>query len=386
MSATVRTAVQRRAVSSATSGALTLQGIVKHFGDVPAVDNVSLDVAPGEFVSLLGPSGSGKTTTLRVVAGFLQADRGSVVLDGRDLTHVPPHRRNIGMVFQNYALFPHLSADENVAFPLRMRRLPDGEVRRRVTEALQLVQLQGLGARYPRQLSGGQQQRVALARAIVFSPALLLMDEPLGALDKKLRESLQLEISRIRRQLKITVIYVTHDQEEALAMSDRIAIYNRGRIDQIGSPEDLYRRPKSLFTARFMGESTIFAGELARAEQGLVIIGAVGPIRVSQEACGRNSVEVGDKVVVVVRPEHMKMWSRSRSGDPEPHAQWAATIDGVIQDAVFRGPSRKYVVRCSSEDVATVYQDSSAGREHATGDEVTVAWRAEDAAIVSNDQ
>jgi putative spermidine/putrescine transport system ATP-binding protein len=212
------------------------------------------------------------------------------------------------------------------------------------------------------------------------------MDEPLGALDKKLRESLQLEISRIRRQLGITVIYVTHDQEEALAMSDRIAIYNRGQIDQIGSPEDLYRRPKSLFTARFMGESTVFEGELARADHGPMVIGAVGPMRVSQDACDRNSVGVGDKVVVVVRPEHMNMWLRSRVTDTPPGADWAATIEGVIQDAVFRGPSLKYVVRCPSGEVVTVYEDSSARTQHRTGDEVVVAWRVEDAAVVASDR
>lgn len=378
----------RPAATTATSGELTLEGVVKRFGEVAAVDDVSLQVAPGEFVSLLGPSGSGKTTTLRVIAGFLQVDRGRVVLDARDLTHVPPHRRNIGMVFQNYALFPHLSAGENVAFPLRMRRLPGNEVRHRVADAMKLVQLEGLEARYPRQLSGGQQQRVALARAIVFSPALLLMDEPLGALDKKLRESLQLEISRIRRQLKITVIYVTHDQEEALAMSDRIAIYSRGRIDQIGTPEDLYRRPRSLFTAKFMGESTIFKGELEHAGGEYALAGTTGRIRVTQDACRQNSVAVGAQAAVVVRPEHMHMWARGdRVGDPgSVRERWAAEIEGVIQDSVFRGSTRKYVVRWTSGELATVCEDSSGGREHAIGESVTVAWLAEDAAIVPDER
>ena len=214
----------------------------------------------GEFVTLLGPSGSGKTTTLRMIAGFTSPTGGSIEIDGQDMTRVPPHRRDVGMVFQNYALFPHMTAAQNVAFPLRMRKQSRAEIDRRVGDALDLVKLRHLADRYPRQLSGGQQQRIALARAVVFEPRLLLMDEPLGALDRKLREALQLEIIRISRELGATVLYVTHDQEEALVMSDRIAIFNEGRIEQLGSGEDLYDRPASLFVADFIGESNILRG------------------------------------------------------------------------------------------------------------------------------
>ncbi len=251
-----------RARLRARKGALTLRNLTKIYGDLHAVDDVSLDVAPGEFVTLLGPSGSGKTTTLRIIGGFIKPEAGTVSLDGRDLTKVPPYKRDIGMVFQNYALFPHMTASENVGFPLQMRRVPKAEVKEKVREALRLVRLEELGDRYPKQLSGGQQQRVALARSFSFDPQLLLMDEPLGALDKKLREALQLEVLRISRQLGVTVVYVTHDQEESLVMSDRIAIYNEGRIEQIGTGEDLYERPVSLFVADFVGESNIYRGTL----------------------------------------------------------------------------------------------------------------------------
>ena len=240
--------------------ALVLRGLHKAFGDAVAVDGVELEVRRGEFLTLLGPSGSGKTTTLRMVAGFTTPSGGSIEIDGRDMTRVPPHRRDVGMVFQNYALFPHMTAAQNIAFPLQMRRQPRQEIDKRVASALGLVKLDKFGDRYPRQLSGGQQQRIALARAVVFEPRLLLMDEPLGALDRKLREALQLEILHVSRQLEATVLYVTHDQEEALVMSDRIAIFSAGRIEQLGSGEDLYERPASLFVADFIGESNILRG------------------------------------------------------------------------------------------------------------------------------
>ncbi|MFN8186100.1 MAG: ABC transporter ATP-binding protein [Gaiellales bacterium] len=266
-----------------SSGILSLDRVTKRYGSICACDQVSLEVQAGEFVTLLGPSGSGKTTTLRIVAGFVRPDEGNVVLDERDLTLLPPHKRDIGMVFQHYALFPHMTAGDNVAFPLKMRGVKGSERRQRAQKALELVHLAGLDNRFPSQLSGGQQQRVALARAIVFSPTLLLMDEPLGALDKKLREALQLEISHLSRRLGGTVVYVTHDQEEALAMSDRIAIYNEGRIEQIGTGQELYERPASLFVASFMGESNIFTGRLEThaggAEVALTHAGFVSPRR-----------------------------------------------------------------------------------------------------------
>ena len=237
-----------------------LERLTKRYDDVVAVDDISLDIAAGEFVSLLGPSGSGKTTTLMMVAGFQDVTAGAITVGDREISRLPPHKRDIGVVFQHYALFPHMRVAENIGFPLRMRDVSKAESRRRVAEALRLVQLEDYGDRYPRQLSGGQQQRVALARAVVFEPGLALMDEPLGALDRQLREQMQFEIKRLQNTLGITVIYVTHDQEEALVMSDRIAVMNRGRVEQFAAPDELYNRPATAFVATFVGESNVIGG------------------------------------------------------------------------------------------------------------------------------
>ncbi|MEV6594848.1 ABC transporter ATP-binding protein [Streptomyces acidicola] len=226
----------------------------------PAVDDVSLDIAPGEFMTFLGPSGSGKTTMLSMIAGFAGLSTGSISVDGADISRLKPHRRNLGVVFQHYALFPHMSVARNIGFPLRQRRLPKGEVQAKVAEALALVRLEEFADRLPKQLSGGQQQRVALARAVVYNPRALLMDEPLGALDKKLRDQLQGEIARMHRELGMTFVFVTHDQEEALTLSDRIAVFNEGRLEQVGTPTELYESPQTLFVAQFLGESNVFSG------------------------------------------------------------------------------------------------------------------------------
>ena len=339
-----------REAATPTKGALTLDHVTKLYGDLHAVDDVSLDVAPGEFVTLLGPSGSGKTTTLRIIGGFIQPDAGTVTLDGRDLTKVQPYKRDIGMVFQNYALFPHMTAAENVGFPLTMRRVAKAEVKKRALEALALVRLEHLGDRYPKQLSGGQQQRVALARSFSFKPQLLLMDEPLGALDRKLREALQLEVLRISRQLDVTVVYVTHDQEESLVMSDRIAIYNEGRIEQIGSGADLYERPTSLFVADFVGESNIYPGTL-QADSYPSIARPVGPpIRVPADAGARVGLAAGDRAAVVIRPERMSI----RQGGAEE-----ARFPRTARSPPFRGS-------CASSSTwartASTWSTSRAGR------------------------
>jgi putative spermidine/putrescine transport system ATP-binding protein len=241
-------------------GLLRLECVSKAFGNVVAVDSISFTLAEGEFLSLLGPSGSGKTTTLQIIAGLTHPTRGQIFLSGRPIGPLPPYKRDIGMVFQNYALFPHMTVAGNVAFPLQMRGVPRTEISRRIDKVLNLVDLPGLAERYPRQLSGGQQQRVALARAIVFEPTLLLMDEPLGALDKKLREQMQLEIKHLHKRLGVSIIYVTHDQDEALVMSDRIGVFNRGRLEQVGSAEQLYEQPTTRFVAEFIGESNIIRG------------------------------------------------------------------------------------------------------------------------------
>ncbi|MBV8393703.1 MAG: ABC transporter ATP-binding protein, partial [Alphaproteobacteria bacterium] len=243
-----------------SSAELRVEEVGKRFGSVAALDGVSLTVRQGELLTILGPSGSGKTTLLKVVAGFETPDGGRVLVDGADMTRRPPAKRDIGMVFQHYALFPHLSVRRNVAFPLEMRNVARAEIDRRVSEALALVELAGYDERLPRQLSGGQQQRVALARAIVFNPRLLLLDEPFGALDRKLRETMQLEVRRLQRRLGLTTIFITHDQEEALVLSDRVAVMNHGRLEQVATTTEIYERPASDFVADFVGESNLFHG------------------------------------------------------------------------------------------------------------------------------
>lgn len=289
--------------------ALEVRDLRKSFGPVEAIASMSLSIARREFVTLLGPSGSGKTTTLRVIAGFIPPTSGAVLVDGRNVTRVAPHRRNVGMVFQNYALFPHLTAARNVSFPLEMRRAGRAEIERRVEEVFALVGLQGLGERYPGQLSGGQQQRVALARALVYHPSLLLMDEPLGALDRRLRDDLQSEVKRLQQRLGITVLYVTHDQEEALVLSDRIAVVRNGALIQVGTGSDLYERPRSLFVAGFIGDSNVFRGRISGAGDELVLSRGASSMRIpgSWNAGGEHPrLRPGSEAAVVVRPENVR--------------------------------------------------------------------------------
>ncbi len=368
-----------------TKGALSLHDVTKLYGDLRAVDDVSLDVAPGEFVTLLGPSGSGKTTTLRIIGGFIKPDVGTVVLDGRDLTKVQPYKRDIGMVFQNYALFPHMTAAENVGFPLSMRRVPKAQMKERVREALRLVRLEQLGDRYPKQLSGGQQQRVALARSFSFNPQLLLMDEPLGALDKKLREALQLEVIRISRQLAVTVVYVTHDQEESLVMSDRIAIYNEGRIEQIGSGEDLYERPVSRFVADFVGDSNIYRGTL-QSEPYPCIARAEGPaVRVPARAGERVGLSSGDSAAVVIRPERMSIRQGGAGDGPAADDAAVARLSGRLRELIYLGSDRKYVVDLDGGATAVVrVQAGTEGVDAVVGPEVTVSWAVGHSVVVTD--
>jgi spermidine/putrescine ABC transporter ATP-binding subunit len=312
---------------------LELTGVRKRFDSVLAVDDLDLSLRAGEFLTLLGPSGSGKTTTLMMVAGLQRPDAGAISLNGASVANLPPYRRDIGMVFQNYALFPHMTVRRNVAFPLEMRRLGTGEIVRMVDEALALVRLPGHGERLPRQLSGGQQQRVALARALVYRPALLLMDEPLGALDRKLREQLQLEIKRVHRERDISVLYVTHDQDEALTMSDRVAVFNHGRIEQIGTPEELYDRPATRFVAGFIGDTNFLDGRAVGVAGGICQVETTAG-RVA--ASVRTPVERGTAVCVAVRPERVELGPALAGGDG---------LGGTIVEQVFLGSGRKYVVR-----------------------------------------
>lgn len=356
------------------AGHLCLENISQKYGDVAALKQVSLQVAPGEFVTLLGPSGSGKTTTLRIIAGFSRPDEGRVLLNGRDLTDVPPHQREIGMVFQNYALFPHMSIAENISFPLKMRNWPRDRIRSTVEGALAMVRMTGLGGRGPRELSGGQQQRIALARALVFRPQLLLMDEPLGALDRKLREEMQIEIVRIGREEGITIIYVTHDQEEALAMSDRIAVYHNGRIEQIGSPQEIYQRPGSLFVANFIGESTTLKGKLEMQNDRQCLRGSSFRVPVDPRQCERAKLLPGAEAMLVVRPEAVQIAARPAAVPQSPGNR--AELVGRIQSRSYLGSVERYVVDLPDKVIAVVRSavEPEGASSLQSGSEVAVSW------------
>ncbi|GAA1380623.1 ABC transporter ATP-binding protein [Pseudonocardia kongjuensis] len=364
------------AATAATSGedgtapggaAVRLDGIVKEYGAFRAVDDVSLTIAAGEFVTLLGASGSGKTTLLRILAGFVPATLGGIRIDGQEISGVPVHRRHIGMVFQDYALFPHLSVERNVAFPLRMQRTPRAERRARVAEALDMVQLGHLGRRLPKELSGGQQQRVALARAIVARPRLLLMDEPLGALDRRLRESMQIEIRRISRELGLTVVNVTHDQEEAMSMSDRIAMLAEGRLVQYGAPEDLYRRPVNDVAASFLGESNLFRGTVTEQQGRLCLPDAGGHVLLPT---GPGWWRPGASAVVMVRPQSVTV--RSRDADrPPPHR---SSVPGTVAATVYAGDSWRILVHDAGGRELVVRAGPDVPHDFAIGDEVTLDW------------
>jgi len=361
--------------------ALVIRDLVKRFGDVSAVDGVSLEVRDGEFITLLGPSGSGKTTTLRMIAGFTSQTSGTIEIGGTDMSRVPPYRRDVGMVFQNYALFPHMTAGQNVAFPLEMRSIERTEIKRRVDEALALVRLEGYANRYPRQLSGGQQQRIALARAVVFRPRLLLMDEPLGALDKKLREALQLEIVRVSRELGAAVVYVTHDQEEALVMSDRIAIFRQGQIEQLGTGEDLYDRPVSMFVADFIGESSILRGRLERGADGAHLVRDGSRLRVSAATLERAGLDDGAAGALVVRPERMRIGA---VGEAAPAGSNA--VEGSVTAVLYLGSDRKYELALPGGERAVVRQQLGGGEaEWHRGDAVTLWWPVESGVLVADD-
>ena len=308
--------------------AVELVGVGKSYGSTVAVEEIEFAVAAGEFLTLLGPSGCGKTTTLRMVAGFVTASRGTIRLGGADVTRLPAHRRDIGLVFQSYALFPHMTVEENIAFGLKMRNCAGAEVRRRVGKALALVQLDGLGRRFPRELSGGQQQRVALARALVIRPRVLLLDEPFGALDRQLRDHMRIELRELQRRLGLPTIFVTHDQGEALSMSDRVVVMNGGRIDQIGSPGDVYERPRTPFVARFLGRSNILDMTVADTIAGGTLL-----------RCGGLAVEavlaapVGTKLTVLIRPEGIAIRPLSQGG-----------VAGVVRSVSYLGATVEHQI------------------------------------------
>jgi spermidine/putrescine transport system ATP-binding protein len=357
--------------------AIELQGVVKQFpaasGGVQAVDQVDLDIAEGEFFSLLGPSGCGKTTTLRMVAGFEEPTGGRILLHGRDVIGVPPYRRDVNMVFQQYALFPHMDVFENVAFGLRRKKVAKGEIRRRVGEMLELVELTGTERRRPRQLSGGQQQRVAVARALVNHPRALLLDEPLGALDLKLRQAMQLELKRIQREVGVTFVYVTHDQGEALTMSDRLAVMHRGRVEQLGSPRELYEHPASRFVAGFIGTSNVFTGRIDREAGGLGVI-ELGPDERVLVPLGRVA-RPGAEVDVVVRPEKIALLEAGAAP-----ADGRCRVRGRVAEVVYLGTSTTYNVTVTGGTEVTVFRQnatSDTDAQVAQGRELWLVWAPE---------
>jgi spermidine/putrescine ABC transporter ATP-binding subunit len=339
-------------------------GLTKRYGATTALDRVSLAIHPREFFTLLGPSGCGKTTMLRSVAGFVVPDAGDVWIDGARVNDVPPHRRRVGMVFQHYALFPHRTVAQNVAFGLRMQQVARPEIARRVAEALALVQLPGHGDRYPRQLSGGEQQRVAVARALVTRPTVLLLDEPLGALDKNLRDHMKIELKRLQREVGVTTIYVTHDQEEALTMSDRIAVLQRGRVEQVAAPRDLYEAPASTFVAGFIGSTNLLPAR--GLGDGLVEASGV------KIAVG-SAAAPGAAVTLALRPERVRL-------DPLESVEPGLAM--TVQQVVYQGETVRYLLR-SDEGLPLQAVELSAVR-FAAGDRVRVAWAPADVKVLES--
>ena len=359
-------------------GEVKLIALVKQFGDVTAVDGIDLEMPGAEFFSMLGPSGCGKTTTLRMIAGFEQPTSGQILLDGEDMAFTPPHKRNVNTVFQSYALFPHLSVQDNVAFGLRRQKTPKNEIKQRVGEALELVQLTGLERRKPAQMSGGQQQRVALARALVLKPAVLLLDEPLGALDAKLRKALQIELKALQQQVGITFIYVTHDQEEALTMSDSIAVMNRGVIEQLDNPEEIYERPSTTFVAGFIGVSNLMPGEVVSTGAGAAELRLDAGPTVRAGAAG---AQVGERAHAVVRPEKLELHGTNGAGsDGRP------SVDGQVESSLYLGTATQVIVRLPDDTRMTVLvpntDEEARRRLPMAGDGARLTWSTENIHMV----
>lgn len=351
-----------------------LKAVTKRFGQVTAVNNISLEIREGEFFSLLGPSGCGKTTTLRLIAGFETPDEGEIYIQHRLMNGTPPYRRNVNMVFQNYALFPHMNVCENIAFGLEMKRLSKTEIQSRVAQAVKLVRLGGLEGRMPAQLSGGQQQRVALARALVNKPAVLLLDEPLGALDLKLRKQMQLELKHLQQQLGITFIYVTHDQEEALTMSDRIAVMNEGQILQVGTPTEIYEKPTTRFVADFIGESNFLEGIIRELNSDTAIILVDDQLTIYAQVADGLREQMA--VTVAVRPEKILL---SRMPFHKPENVFA----GTIEDLIYTGTDTQYLVRLTPNILMRVSQQNLANNALARGERVYLNFSVESVRLLT---
>ncbi len=358
-----------------------LGNLTKRFGDVVAVDDISLSIGAGEFFSLLGPSGCGKTTTLRMIGGFDLPTSGRIELRGRDVTRDPPDKRPVNMVFQSYALFPHLDVAGNIAFGLKRRGMDAREIRRRTGDILEKVRLPGYEKRRTHELSGGQQQRIALARALVNEPNVLLLDEPLGALDLKLRKNLQLELKRIQKDVGITFVYVTHDQEEALTMSDRIAVMSHGKVEQVGTPEDLYDRPRTPFVADFIGTTNLLSGTVAEVRDGAAIIRLA-----SGETClaGADGCVAGDAIQLSVRPESIRLESAASTGSEAAGAIRADDpLGGTIEQVAYLGSAVQYHARTAGGQALSILAPRN-GPRFEPGDTVVLTWSPTDALVLGD--
>jgi len=358
--------------------AIEIRGVTKKFGEVTAVDNVDIMIRDGEFFSLLGPSGCGKTTTLRMIGGFELPTEGQIFIMGERQGYKPPYQRPVNTVFQNYALFPHMTVAENIAFGLEMRKVSKKETKKQVNEMLEMVRLPRMGSRKPKQLSGGQRQRVALARALINHPKVLLLDEPLGALDLKLRKAMQLELKAIQEQVGITFIYVTHDQEEAITMSNRIAVMNQGRVLQIGEPEEIYEKPSNIFVADFIGETNFIEGIAKRDGNSCVV--ETSDERILKAGWFEEQIQSGDKAVVSVRPEKIHVVHI----DEEPDSEKWCKVGGTIEQVIYIGTDTRYVVRMNEQTKIKIRQQNivSGGSHLEKGLEVVVYWDSNNARIL----
>lgn len=337
-------------ISVINDAGISLRDVTKRYGKKAVVDAINLVIEPGEFMTFLGPSGSGKTTTLNMIAGFVSATEGLLHIYGKPVAKLPAHKRDIGMVFQNYALFPHKTVAENIAYPLDRRKIAKAEQKTMITSALEMVRMGEFGDRYPAELSGGQQQRAALARALVYQPRVLLMDEPLGALDKKLREWLQKEIKRIHREVGSTFVYVTHDQEEALSLSDRIAVFNNGRIEQVGSPAELYQKPETLFVGRFLGESTVLSGSMIDS------VGGTTTLDVSGHAIRVPGEKSSTSLAILIRPENITLHDEGTV----PESSQVNSLPVIVLDANYLGSAWRCEVQLPDGSTGTVREAHSA--------------------------
>lgn len=357
---------------------IQLVAINKSFKEHKAVDNISIGIEKGEFLTLLGPSGCGKTTTLRMIAGFEEPTSGEILLDGIDVSAKNPYERNVNTVFQNYALFPNMNIYNNIAFGLKIKKLSKEVIKEKVTKVLALVQLEDYVDRYPSQLSGGQKQRIAIARAIVNSPKVLLLDEPLGALDLKLRKQMQFELKHLQRKLGITFIYVTHDQEEALTMSDRIAVMNQGKIEQIGTPDEIYNRPKTKFVADFIGETNLFEGVIEEHSDNKlsVMLENNQKIQVVDKPLTFDKLKQGDNIFITIRPERMKL-SHSK-------VELKNILKGVVKERIFVGSINKTIIKLSNEKEVIINEPAiDTLKFQGEGDEVYISWEYEDGVVIS---